>query len=132
MTLGLHKYNCLRESNITFFQLTCMQPTMEGSNKVQDSTTAADMRKPVQETGDGATESSTIVGNMNGINSSRLAENGQTFTQICASNAEIVELGMDETSSLYAEPSQEVGYNKPSALVTGVDPEVKVVYDILN
>ena len=45
---------------------------------------------------------------------------------------EIVELSMDETSSLYAEPSEEVGYNKPSALVTGIDPEVKVVYDILN
>jgi len=43
--------------------------------------------------------------------------------------------GMDETSSLYANPSQEVGYNKPSALVTGaaaIDPEVKVVYDLLK
>jgi len=75
---------------------------MDGSNDVQDSTTAADMRTPVQETGDGATESSIIVGNVNGINSSGLAGNGQTFTQICASNAEIAELGMDETSSLYA------------------------------
>ena len=108
---------------------------MEGSDDVQYSTTAADMHKPVQETGDGAIESSIIIGNVNGINSSGLAGNGQTFTQICASNAGIAELGMDETSSLYAEPSQEVGYNKPSALVTGaaaVDPEVKVVYDLLK
>ena len=29
-----------------------MQHTMEGSNDVQDSTTVADMCKPVQETGD--------------------------------------------------------------------------------
>ena len=88
---------------------------------VQDSTTAADMRKPVQETGHGATESSLLVGNVNGINCSGLAGNGQTFTQISASNAETAELGMDETSSPYAEPSDEIGYNKPSALVTGID-----------
>lgn len=93
---------------------------MEESNHVQNSTTAADMCKPVQETGDSATESSIIISNGNGIKSSGLAENGQTFTQICASNAEIAELSMDETSSLYAEPSQEVGYNKPSVLVTGL------------
>ena len=98
-----------------------MQHTMEGSDDVQDSTTAADMCKPVQETGDSATESSTIGNNVNGIHSSGLAGNGQTFTQICASNAEIAELGTDETSSPYAEPSQEVGYNKPSVLVTGID-----------
>jgi len=108
---------------------------MEGSDDVQDSTTAADMRKPVQETGDGATESSVIVDNANGIllkDFNGLAGNGQTFTQICASNAM---RGMDETSSLYAKPSQEVGYNKSSALVTGaaaIDPEVKVVYDLLK
>jgi len=108
---------------------------MEGSDDVQDSTTAADMRTPVQETGDGATELSIIVGNANRIllkDFNGLAGNGQTFTQTCTSNAT---RGMDETSSLYAEPSQEVGYNKPSALVTGtaaVDPEVKVVYDLLK
>ena len=109
---------------------------MEGSDDVQESTTAADMRKPVQATGDGATESSIIVGNANGIllkDFNGLAGNdGQTFTQTCASNAV---RGMDETSSLYAKPSQEVGYNKPSALVTGaaaIDPEVKVVYDLLK
>jgi len=93
---------------------------MEGSDDVQDRITAANMCKPVQETGDSTTESSTIAGNANGINSSGLAGNGRTFTQICASNAEIAELSMDETSSLYAEPSQEVGYNKPSVLVTGL------------
>ena len=106
---------------------------MEGSSDVQDSTTVANMRKPVQETGDGATESSIIVGNANGIllkDFNGQAGNGQTFTQTCASNAM---RGMDESSSLYAKPSQEVGYNKPSALVTGaaaIDPEVKVVYDL--
>jgi len=93
---------------------------MEESNHVQNSTTAADMCKPVQETGDSTTEPSIIISNGNGINSSGLAGNGRTFTQICASNAEIAELSMDETSSLYAEPSQEVGYNKPSVLVTGL------------
>ena len=108
---------------------------MEGSNDVQDSTTAADMRKPVQETGDGATESSIIVGNANEIllkDFNGLAGNGQTFTQTCASKAT---RGMDETSSLYAKPSQEVGYDKPSALVTGavaIDPDVKVVYNLLK
>ena len=110
---------------------------MEGSKDVQDSTTAADMRKPVQETGDGATESSIIVGNENEIlleNSNGLGGNGQTFTQIYA---EFEERHMEETSSLYAAaaPSQEVGYNKSSALVTGaaaIDPEVKVVYDLLK
>jgi len=33
---------------------------------------------------------------------------------------------MDESSSVYAKPPQEVGYNKPSALMTGaaaIDPE---------
>lgn len=42
---------------------------------------------------------------------------------------------MDETSMLYTEPSQEVGYSKPSVLVTGaaeVDPEVKVMYRSFN
>ena len=108
---------------------------MEGRDDVQDSTTAADMRKPVQETGDGATESSIIVDNANRIllkDFNGLAGNGQTFTQTCASNAV---RGTDETSSLYAEPSQEVGYNKPSALVTGaaaIDPEVKVMYNLLK
>ena len=108
---------------------------MEGSNDVQDSTTAADMRKPVQETGDGATESSIIVGNGNGIlleDSNGLGGNVQTFTQIYA---EFEETGMNETSSLYAEASHEVGYNKPSALVTGaaaIDPDVKVVYNLLK
>ena len=108
---------------------------MEGRDDVQDSTTAANMCKPVQVTGDSTTESSIIVGNANGIllkDFNGLAGNRQTFTQICASNAV---RGMDETSSLYAKPSQEVGYNKPSTLVTGaaaINPEVKVVYDLLK
>jgi len=108
---------------------------MEGSKDVQDSTTAADMRRPVEETGDGATESSIIVGNANRIlleNSIGLGGNGQTFRQ---NYTEFEERRMEETSSLYAAPSQEVGYNKPSALVTGaaaIDPEVKVVYDLLK
>ena len=110
-----------------------MQHTMEGSDDLQDSTNADNMCKPVQETGDGATESSIIIGNANGVlleDFNGLAGNDQTFTQTCASNAMS---GIEETSSLYAEPSQEVGYNKPSALVTGavaIDPEVKVVYDL--
>ena len=100
---------------------------MEGSNDVQDSITAADMCKPVQETGGGASESSIIVGNVNGIllkDFNGLGRNGQTFPQIYA---ESEERRMDESSSLYAEPSQEVGYNNPSALVIGtaaIDPEV--------
>lgn len=94
---------------------------MERSDDVQDRITAANMCEPVQETGDSTTEPSTIAGNANGINSSGLAGNGWTFTQISASNAEIAELGMDETSLPYADPSQEVGYNKPSVLVTGID-----------
>ena len=108
---------------------------MERSNDVQDSTTAADMRKPVQETGDGATESSIIVGNANEIlleDFNGLGGNSRTFTQI---HPEFEGRSMEETPSLYAEPSQEVGYNKPSALVTGaaaIDPEVKVVYNLLK
>jgi len=109
---------------------------MEGTNDVQDSTTAADMRKPVQETGDGATESSIIVGNANEIlleDFNGLGGNSQTFRQIYA---EFEERGVEETSPLYAEPSQEVGHDKPSALVTGaaaaIDPEVKVVYNLLK
>jgi len=108
---------------------------MDGSNDVQDSITAANIRKPVQETGDGATESTLIVGNANGIlleDFNGLGGNDPTFIQI---DAEFEERRMDESSSLYAKPSQEVGYNKPSALVTGaaaIDPEVKVVYNLLK
>ena len=116
---------------------------MEGSDHHQDSTTVVKMQhEPIQETGESTTGSSATIGticNANGVlleDSSGLAANGQTITQMYASNAEVDELGMDETSSLYAEPSQEVGYNKPlSALVTGaaaVDPEVKMVHDFLK
>ena len=113
---------------------------MEGSDHHQDSTTVVKMlHEPIQETGESTTGSSATICNANGVlleDSSGLTANGQTVTQMHASNAEVDELGMDETSSLYAEPSQEVGYNKPlSALVTGaaaVDPEVKMVHDFLK
>ena len=97
---------------------------MEGSDAHQDSVEM--LHESIQETGEVTTESSATIGtisNANGVlleDSSGLAANGQTVTQMYASNVEVDELGMDETSSLYAEPSQEVGYNKPlSALVTG-------------
>ena len=113
---------------------------MEGSDHHQDSTTVVKMlHEPIQETGESTTGSSATIGticNVNGVlldDSSGLAAN---VTQMYASNAGVDELGMDETSSLYAEPSQEVGFNKPlSALVTGaaaVDPEVKMVHDFLK
>ena len=107
--------------------------TMEGSDDHQDSAAVAEMlHKPVQETGDSTIESSGTFCNANGIDSSRLAKNGQTVTQFCETNAESERKSMDETSLLYAEPSQEVGYNKPSALVTGADPEVKMVHNFLK
>ena len=113
---------------------------MEGSDDHQDSVEM--LQESIQETGESTTGSSATIGticNANGVlleDSSGLAAIGQTVTQMHASNAEVDELGMDETPSLYAEPSQEVGYNKPlSALVTGaaaVDPEVKMVHDFLK
>ena len=111
---------------------------MEGRD---DRTTTTNMHKPVQETGDSTTDSSTIVGTFGNVNGklledcSGLAGNSQTVMQLYASNAESEQKAMHETSLLYTEPCQEVGYNKPSALVTGaaaVEPEVKMVSDLLT
>ena len=59
----------------------------------------------------------------------------ETDTHVFASNTESEDIGMDESSFPYTEPSQEVGHKEPSALVTGaaaVDPEVKEVYHFLK
>jgi len=55
------------------------------------------------------------------VNWQRIATEIDTHGHDYASNVNYGEVGMDETSMLYTEPSQEVGYNKPSALVTGID-----------
>lgn len=111
---------------------------MEGNDDHQESSTAAEMPKPVQETGDSTTGSSptdsineTLVADSSAlaVNVANVGRDAHTY----ASNAEFEELGTDENSLPYAEPSQEVGDNKPSALVTGavaVDPEVREVYHL--
>lgn len=122
------------------FSTTIFCCTMEGSDDHQESSTAAEMPKPVQETGDSTTESSPTdsINETLEADSSALAvnvANAGCDTHTYASNAEFEELGTDETSLPYAEPSQEVGDNKPSALVVGavaVDPEVREVYHVIN
>ena len=93
--------------------------SMEGSND-RSRSTAAEMDKPIQETGDSTLEPSLTVGNENG-----------THVYSSMANFEELHVGVDETSKVYAEPSQEVGHNKPSVLVTGAtvgDPEVKITF----
>jgi len=101
-------------------------------------TTAAEMDKPVQETGESTQESSPTVGTLYSVNGtlhvSELAVIN-THEDFYTSNTNCDEVVKEETSVLYTEPSQEVGYNKPSVLVTGtaaVDPEVKVMYPFLT
>ena len=65
-------------------------------------------------------EPSLTVGNENG-----------THVYSSMANFEELHVGVDKTSKVYAEPSQEVGHNKPSVLVTGAtagDPEVKITF----
>ena len=87
-------------------------------------TTAAEMDKPVQETGEHTKESSPTVDTLYSVNGTLLTDSSEvavinTHEHFYTSNAKSEEVVMDETSMLYAEPSQEVGYNKPSVLVTG-------------
>lgn len=113
---------------------------MQRSDDHQDSTTSTEIHKPVQETGDSVLESSTTVGNFCNVNGTLLTDSVASVEidmQSYASNVDPEEMGMDETSNSlpYVEPIQEVGYSKPSALVTGaaaVDPEVKEVYHFLK
>ena len=103
-------------------------------------TTAAEMDKPKQETGEHTQESSPTVGTLYSVNGTLLTDSSEvavinTHEYFYTSNAKSEEVVTDEASVLYTEPSQEVGYNKSSALVTGtaaVDPEVKVMYPFLT